>query len=580
MNLHWHELFTQSVLSWKDEWTLKSPPHLTTLKQLKHFLDLIHIKYCLVKPYCEVAGYPLVDPRELIPSFESDPFEHAKLPGFSLVAFARPIQYFAEVFQFDLLAPVNATTRPDHGQLRMARNHHTIQSRLPRHLHEPFRQRFLRENVTSLANYPALTPYLTTLDRGQVLGMDGPHPQDLSFYLAGMYASFPSDLDTEVKRHGLRIGKFTLDDADSYDKNRQLVLQHLMELYGFPIASERRTSAALFARRLHKMGEKFLIRTLGQSDRTLTTIWNAGDPSPYPAVEKTALVSLDENAHDAILQLEEGGYFIDRKQRVVILRVLYRQHKFSLDNVRQERAISVAAQEIIHPLTGKALSTLNIIRETTNMFLRLNDIVRGEYTGRIVYKRSEVVENTDTEEKRLKFLFAWLSKHQRRIIGYSDEFFANIDKVLGGYLFDPGNDELFADTKEIYQEVLAKYSFIQQARKVRTLEDLQHRTLKGVRISYQRMLEEAAALLHDLKFEIVSYFDTLVSTVIAIGESILNDRYLLRTYIEKPDDALTASGLDIKKNFGKLVTLLDEFKAIQKTRNEGGMGTQSPQYYF
>ena len=580
MNLHWHELFTQSVLSWKDEWTLKSPPHLATLKQLKHFLDLIHIKYCLVKPYCEVEGYPLVDPRELIPSFESDPFEHAKLPGFSLVAFARPIQYFAEVFQFDLLAPVNATTRPDHGQLRMARNHPTIQSRLPRHLHEPFRQRFLRENVTSLANYPALTPYLTTLDRGQVLGMDGPHPQDLSFYLAGVYASFPSDLDTEVKRHGLRIGKFTLDDADSYDKNRQLVLQHLMELYGFPIASERRTSAALFARRLHKMGEKFLIRTLGQSDRTLTTIWNAGDPSPYPAVEKTALVSLDENAHDAILQLEEGGYFIDRKQRVVILRVLYRQHKFSLDNVRQERAISVAAQEIIHPLTGKALSTLNIIRETTNMFLRLNDIVRGEYTGRIVYKRSEVVENTDTEEKRLKFLFAWLSKHQRRIIGYSDEFFANIDKVLGGYLFDPGNDELFADTKEIYQEVLAKYSFIQQARKVRTLEDLQHRTLKGVRISYQRMLEEAAALLHDLKFEIVSYFDTLVSTVIAIGESILNDRYLLRTYIEKPDDALTASGLDIKKNFGKLVTLLDEFKAIQKTRNEGGMGTQSPQYYF
>lgn len=579
MDLHWHDLFTQSEFSWKDEWTLKSPPHLATLKQLKRFLDLIHIKYCLAKPYREVEDYPLVDPRELIPSFESDPFEHAKLPGFSLVAFARPINYFAEVFQFDLLAPVKATTRPDHGQIRMARNHHSIQSRLPRHLHEPFRQRFLRENITNLANYPALIPYLTTLDRGMVLGMDGPHPQDLSFYLSGIYASFPSDLDTEVKRHGLRIGKFALDDTDSYDKNRLLVLQHLMELYGFPIASERRTSAALFARRLHKMGEKFLIRVLGQSDRTLTTIWSTGEPSPYPSVEKTALIRLDENAQEAIVQLEDGGYFIDRKQRVVILRVRYRQHKFSLDNVRQERAISVAAQEIIHPLTGKALSSLNVIRETTNMFLRLNDIVRGEYTGRIVYKRSEVVENTDTEEKRLKFLFAWLSKHQRRIVGYSDEFFVNIDKVLGGYLFDPANDELFAETKEIYQEVITKYSFIQQARKVRTLEDLQNRTLKGARISYQRMLEEAVILLHDLKFEIVSYFDTLVSTVIAIGGSILNDRYLLRTYIEKPDEALSVSGLEIKKNFGKLVTLLDEFKAIQKTRSESG-AVQPPQYYF
>ena len=65
---------------------------------------------------------------------------------------------------------------------------------------------------------------------------------------------------------------------------------------------------------------------------------------------------------------------------------------------------------------------VNVVKDTSTMILRLNDIVRGEYVGRAVYKRNELVENTDTDEKRLKFLFAWLSKNQRRIIGYSEEF--------------------------------------------------------------------------------------------------------------------------------------------------------------
>ena len=68
---------------------------------------------------------------------------------------------------------------------------------------------------------------------------------------------------------------------------------------------------------------------------------------------------------------------------------------------------------------------VNVVKDTSTMILRLNDIVRGEYVGRAVYKRNELVENTDTDEKRLKFLFAWLSKNQRRIIGYSEEFYNN-----------------------------------------------------------------------------------------------------------------------------------------------------------
>ncbi len=74
--------------------------------------------------------------------------------------------------------------------------------------------------------------------------------------------------------------------------------------------------------------------------------------------------------------------------------------------------------------------------------------------------------------------------------------------------------------------------------------------------------------LHDLKFEIVSYFDPLVASIISISEPILNDRYLLTNYLEKKDDALIKRGLEIKKNYRKLVSLVDEFKAIRKARME------------
>jgi hypothetical protein len=366
----------------------------------------------------------------------------------------------------------------------------------------------------------------------------------------------------------MRAGKFSIGDNEKYERNRLFVYQYLMELYGFPIVSERRTSSALFARRLHKMGERFLIRVLGQSDRTLTTLYTPPRRKHYPLVEKIALVKVHDDQTEVIRRLEEGGFFVDEKRRIVILRVTYAQHKFNPDNVRQERALSVMMQEVIHPLTGRVIDDLNIIKDTTNMFLRLNDIVRGEHMGRITYKRNEIVENTDTDEKRLKFLYAWLSKHQRRIIGYSDEFFGNVVKVLDGYLLSPDNYEAFGNLNELYQEVWTRYSFIQQARKIKVLEDLRTREFKGERISYGTMLTEAATLLHGLKFEIVSYFDELVASVISIAESILNDRYLTRNYIEKRDDQLTPYGMEMKKQYRKLVSLLDEFKAIRKSRRE------------
>ena len=187
-----------------------------------------------------------------------------------------------------------------------------------------------------------------------------------------------------------------------------------------------------------------MVRVLGQTDRAITTLSSHPEARYYPRVEKLALITVDKTQTEAIKALEEGGYFIDSERRVVIVRVIYRQHKYDANNVRQDRALSVAGQEIIHPLTGQAFTRINIIKDTYSLFLRLNDIVRGEYNGRIVYKRNEIVENTDTHEKKLKFLYAWLSKHQRRIISYSDEFYSNVVKVMDNYLLDPNNYEDFS----------------------------------------------------------------------------------------------------------------------------------------
>jgi hypothetical protein len=574
----WNCLFTAAEPGFSDAEKVAVPLRLPTMDALRRFLDLVHIKYCLAKPFFELPDYyPVVELRELLPSFEADPWEYGKLPAFSLVAFDRPIHSFMEIFQFDRLLAPDHKLRADLAGENMDANLAVLLSRLPRAVQEYLRKRFAAADVADLAVYPALMPFLAGMDRGQVMGRYGPHPRDMNFYLAGVYASFPSDLDTEVKRYGVRIGKFRMDDHDSYERNRGFVLQHLMELYGFPVSSERRTSAAVFARRLHRMGERFLIRVLGQSDRTLTTIHGPGTSVRYPYVDKIALVNAVENQDDESMeQLRDEGWFLDEKKRVLILKVLYRQHKFNPDNVRQERALSVLRQEIIHPLTGKTLLYEGLIRSTANVHILLNDIVQGEHTGRTVYKRAEIVEDTDTEEKRLKFLYAWLSKNQRRLIGYSDDFFVNIEKILNKYLLPVADDERFHNVRAYHMEALNRYKYILQARKVRMLEDILNRNVKGKRIGYAQTLAESVDLMLSLKFEIVDYFDTLVSTAIAVVESMLNDRYLVRAYIGKPENRLSQKGLEIKRNYGKLVSLRDDFKAIRKSRRIPADNTTTP----
>lgn len=568
MAFGWKDAFTGGNFPWQDVDSFSDAIQVASLPDLKRFLDETHIKFCLLKPFSETDKYPLVESRDLLPSFEAELFEYKGLPGFSMVAFGRPLESFNEIFQYDILHPVESAVSAAQGPFCpleyhvIMRNMQTFTARLPKKFQEPFREQFQRVDTAVLDCYPQLLPYLLNMDRAHVFAPDS----NGHFHLAGVFASFPSDIDGEIKRFGLRIRKFRLGDNEMYERNRLFVYQFLMELYGFPIASERRTSAALFARRLHKLGERFLIRVLGQSDRTITTIWNDGENRYYPRVEKIALTRVDPEQEDLIRVLDKAGYFVDRKKLVVIIRISYKQHRFSADNVRQDRALSVALQEIIHPLTGETLRDVNVVKDTTTMILRLNDIVRGEYVGRAVYKRTELIENTDTEEKRLKFLYSWLSKNQRRIIGYSDEFYNNVTRVLDGYLRSSENAESLRLYNDLYQEVWAKYAYIRQARQVRFLEDILSRSYRGERLGYGRMLSEAVALLHDLKFDLANYFEPLVESIIHHTAALLDNKYLRRTYIDREEKELTKNGMEIRKNYRKLISLLDEFRSIRKSR--------------
>lgn len=564
--LKWQKILSKNDFQWLNATEMAIPVAISDLQTLKNFLDCVHIRFCLVRPYQELKKYPLVEARELLPSFDNDMFEYKELPGFAMVAFARQLNYFSEIFQYDKLHTVvtdaDGAYCPLENQI-FGQNLETLASRVPRQFQENIRQEFRSTDTSVLDSYASLMPYLLLMDRAHVLSWD----TNKFFYLSGIFASFPSDIDSEMKRFGLKIGKFSTGDNELYERNRMFVYQYLMELYGFPIVSERRTSSALFARKLHKMGEAFLLRVMGQTDRTITTYLSDGGIRKYPLVEKIALIAVDPDQKEAIDRIDSGGYFLDRERRVVIIRIRYRQHRFDANNIRQERALSVIEQEILHPLTGQILPEMNIIKDTSNMFLRLNDIVRGEYTGRILYKRQEVVENTETHEKRLKFLYTWLTKHQRRMIGYSDEFFSNVSKVVSNYLNNPEYSDIFESLKNLYNEVEVQFSYIQQGRRVRILEDLCTRKVKGKKIPYLAMLKESHALLTELSHEIVNFIPQMVDAILQCIDRILHDKYLERNYIASTSSKKTAGALEIRKWYGRIVAIRDRILAVQK-----GMG--------
>ncbi len=309
---------------------------------LKEFLEFTHIKKGLLEAYN--ADYPLIEARELLPSFEVNFAEYKFLPCFSMVVFNRPLEYQQEVFQFDLLhslteaGPEKTATKPRRLTARerlLKENTEKILPHLTKELRVDFKARFSQADLTDLSCYENLLTYLFHMDRAHVIARDNTD----EFRLLGCYASFPSDLDTELKTLGRRLGKFKTEDNASYEKNRTFVYQFLMEAYGFPISAERRTSSALFARKLSRQKEPYLIKVLGSSDRVITSL-NGFDQKRYPVVEKIALVPVPPDLQEMQRYFADQGFYVDPERRVVIVKVTYMQHHYNRNNVQEDRALS------------------------------------------------------------------------------------------------------------------------------------------------------------------------------------------------------------------------------------------------
>ena len=474
---------------------------------LKDFLEYVHIQQGLLAPYD--SSYPIIEIRELLPSFEKNFAEYRHLPSFSMVAFNRPLAYQEEIFQFDLLH-----TLEEGGKRAVRENLDRISPHLDRDLRPAFKQLFAGKDLTDLAHYQELTQFLFHMDRAQVIAKD----PNGDFRLLGVYASFPSDLDSELKTFGRRLGKFKKLDHAVYEKEREFVYQFLMELYGLPIAAERRTSAALFARKLSRLKEQYLIKVLGQSDRTITSL-SGFDQKMYPLVEKVALISLPPGLGEAAPHLRDQGFYVDRRRRVVILKVTYQQHKYNRFNVLEDRALAVVRQELIHPVNGSRDTSLNLLKDTKRFLKELTDIVRGEHTGSISYQRAELLASTKTHEDRLKFLSAWLTKNQRRLGTYSQESFEAAKKLLNSYLLNREHRDAFARHPELHREVVQHLAYVSQAHQLHPLEKLVQR--EGPHIGPTRRLQKALDFLEGSKEELPYFYPELFEKCVKLWEQVL-----------------------------------------------------------
>jgi hypothetical protein len=495
---------------------------------LKEFLEYIHIKKGLLEPYDE--NYPLIDVRELLPSFEVNFAEYKHLPCFSMIAFNRALEYQQEVFQFDLLhalaemPPEKPTPKPRRLPARERLRKENAEKFIP-HLTKEFRiefkKKFFQADLTSLSCYEDLLTYIFHMDRAHVIAWDAGD----EFRLSGCYASFPSDLDTELKTFGRRLGKFKVKDNASYERNRTFVYQFLMEQYGFPISSERRTSSALFARKLSRLKESYLIKVLGSSDRVITSL-NGFEQKKFPVVEKAALVPVPADLEEMHGYLSDQGFYVDPKHRVVIVKVTYMQHKYNRHNIQEDRGLSVIKQEIIHPYTGQRAS-FNILKDTKSFIVTLNDIITGEYVGRISYRREGVIASTKNHDDRLKFLYAWLTKNQRRFTSYSKEFFDEIKKILNYYILNPEYRTAFQKYPELHKEVLAKIAYLQQSHHMQQLEKLaRRRPPYDRRLTMERFLSLTLEFLEENYDEILHYYDDLFEKCNGIIQMILTLPYL------------------------------------------------------
>ncbi|KMY66770.1 hypothetical protein AAU61_15970 [Desulfocarbo indianensis] len=529
----------------------EAPP---TLEELLWFLDYVYMEAGLLAAYD--ADYPLVEPRELVPSFDAPFIEYRHLPAFSMLVLDRQLSYQDEGFQFDILLPEG--TPPDAGVA--AQNRQTLRDRLPRNLIPELEKELGRKAPTPFSRFTKLLPLLFSMDRGHVIAK-GP---DGNFRLGGIFASFPSDLDGEIKRFGRQIGKFAPGDNESYARNRQFVYRFLMEQSGFPICGERHTSAALFSRRLMRRKESFAMKVLGQSDRTITTLTSLGGKNHLPRVSKVALVSARACGKEGQKRLEEEGFMVDPARRTIILRVTYTQHSYHHNNVLEDRALSVLGQEVIHPQTGQPLE-MDVLGLGRDRLLMLNDIVRGEHQGTIVFRDSEEVQGTADMGSRLKFLLAWLKKHWHILADYSPDTFERVGKVIKSFLDDPDLQKDFQRLPDLHKELETSLPKMRMAHRLRLLEKLVYNRAdaSGRKLQHVHIIIILVHVLSQEGDELLETFPGALDKLLHICEKQLANAYLKRRYLSKPPKG--ALERELVGHYRLLESLVDRYsKAMER----------------
>jgi hypothetical protein len=171
--------------------------------------------------------------------------------------------------------------------------------------------------------------------------------------------------------------------------------------------------------------------------------------------------------------------------------------------------MSILRQEIIHPDHGGREANLNILKDTKRTLKELTDIVRGEYSGSITYRRSDLITSTKTHEERLKFLSAWLAKNQRRLGTYGQETFEAAKKLLNSYLSHRDYREVFAKHRELHREVLHNLTYLNQVQQLQPLEKLAQPGKGQPGLGPSRRLALAVAFLEENRDQLPYFYPDL-----------------------------------------------------------------------
>jgi hypothetical protein len=177
----------------------------------------------------------------------------------------------------------------------------------------------------------------------------------------------------------------------------------------------------------------------------------------------------------------------------------------------------------------------NILKDTRRSLKELTDIIRGEHSGSISYKRSELITTTKTHEERLKFLSAWLRKNMRRLGRYSPETFAAAKKLLNSYLLNREFREAFVKHPDLHLEVLQLLTYLTQAQRLQVLERLAQVDEKH-RDSPTRRLSQAVAFLEENQGDLAYFYPDMFAKCLNLWEELLNQPYFKKLAGSQPPE--------------------------------------------